>query len=79
MIYSLTLQIDSTSLKELLVSAKPSLTFPDNLLLSEDLTDLQKQLIDEWKRFKYVAMTNSDPRLAMPNSRGGHKDKDADD
>src|SRR5699024_10332002 len=46
--------------------AKPCLSFPESLLLSENLSLIEKQLLDEWKRFKQVSLNNCDPNF-KPN------------
>lgn len=36
---------------------------PQSLLLSNDLQGVEKQLLDEWKRFKQVSLNNHDPNF----------------
>lgn len=56
-------QIESANLKEVLDYAKPQLQFPESLTLVPDLSEVEKQLLEEWKRFKYVSLNNCDPNF----------------
>ncbi|XP_046908210.2 nipped-B cohesin loading factor [Dermatophagoides farinae] len=56
-------QIESLHLKELFNLAKPNIEMQESLLLSNDLQSVEKQLLNEWKRFRQVSMNNYDPNF----------------
>lgn len=43
--------------------AKPNIQLDESLLLSNDLQDTEKQLLNEWKRFRQVSLNNYDPNF----------------
>ncbi|UXI19551.1 hypothetical protein NH340_JMT05494 [Sarcoptes scabiei] len=56
-------QIESVHLRELFDQAKPNISVQDSLLLSNDLSEIERQLLGEWRRFKQVSLNNSDPNF----------------
>lgn len=43
--------------------AKPNIELNESLLLSNDLHNTEKQLLNEWKRFRQVSLNNYDPNF----------------
>ncbi|KAH9414368.1 hypothetical protein DERP_012017 [Dermatophagoides pteronyssinus] len=56
-------QIESLQLRELFNLAKPNIDIQESLLLSNDLQGVEKQLLNEWKRFRQVSLNNYDPNF----------------
>lgn len=50
-------------MRELFNLAKPNIDIQESLLLSNDLQGVEKQLLNEWKRFRQVSLNNYDPNF----------------